>query len=77
MDPFLYLLEDKKLQAVKSAPGMGPHYGSEEDESNALRSLSAVELTESQSIESMASIIVNSAVDLPDVTFYFFSSLEK
>ncbi|KAF3325594.1 Protein EFR3 [Carex littledalei] len=68
MDPFLYLLEDKKLQAVKPTPDnpLGSHYGSEEDASNALRSLSAVELTESQSIESMASIIVNSIVDLPD-----------
>lgn len=73
MDPFLYLLEDKKLQAVKPTPDnpLGSHYGSEEDASNALRSLSAVQLTESQSIESMASIIVNSIVDLPDVTFYF------
>ncbi|KAJ4816101.1 ARM repeat superfamily protein [Rhynchospora pubera] len=68
MDPFLYLLENKKLQTVKTTPDnpLGPHYGSEEDESNALRSLSAVELTESQSIESMTSIIVNSIVDLPD-----------
>ncbi|KAJ3696274.1 hypothetical protein LUZ60_001651 [Juncus effusus] len=64
MDPFLYLVEDKKLQAVKLTAGS--NYGSEEDENNALNSISCVALSESQSIESMASTIINTIVDLPD-----------
>ncbi|GJM90188.1 hypothetical protein PR202_ga06445 [Eleusine coracana subsp. coracana] len=42
-------------------------YGSPEDNKNALRSLSAVELSESQCRESMVFMIMNSISDLPDL----------
>ncbi|XP_066164105.1 protein SEMI-ROLLED LEAF 2-like isoform X2 [Oryza sativa Japonica Group] len=64
MDPFLHLVQDTKLQAVKDCSE--ETYGSPEDDNNALKSLSAVELTQSQSRESMASTIMNNIRDLPD-----------
>lgn len=70
MDPFLHLVQDTKLQAVKDCSE--ETYGSPEDDNNALKSLSAVELTQSQSRESMASTIMNNIRDLPDVTFHIF-----
>ncbi|XP_072952625.1 protein SEMI-ROLLED LEAF 2-like [Typha angustifolia] len=67
IDPFLCLVEDCKLQVVKNAYNISLKvYGSQEDESCALESLSAVELTESHSKESVVSMIINSIEDLPD-----------
>lgn len=59
VDPFLRLIDDRKLQAVK--PGVeNPKnvYGSKEDDDGALKSLSAIEITENQSKESFASMVV-------------------
>lgn len=59
VDPFLQLIDDRKLQAVK--PGVeNPKnvYGSKEDDDGALKSLSAIEITENQSKESFASMVV-------------------
>jgi len=62
------LVEDSKLQAANTA---STHhiktYGSKEDDDAALQSLSAVELTDSQSKKSLVSLIANSLGDLPDV----------
>ncbi|XP_020114977.1 uncharacterized protein LOC109728855 isoform X1 [Ananas comosus] len=75
IDPFLCLVEDSKLEAVNSLSNHQTRvYGSKEDDDSALKSLSAVELTDSQSKESMVSMIVNSIRDLPDSEL---SSIEK
>ena len=53
------MIDDRKLQAVK--PGVeNPKnvYGSKEDDDGALKSLSAIEITENQSKESFASMVV-------------------
>jgi hypothetical protein len=70
MDPFLRLVHDNKLQVVKDYQEIS--YGSIEDNESALRSLSAVELTERNSRESMVSTIMNSIADIPDVIFHPF-----
>ncbi|WOK94081.1 hypothetical protein Cni_G02783 [Canna indica] len=67
VDPFLQLTEDSKLQAVKHVPDHCLRvYGSQEDDNNAIKSLQAVELTDSESRESIVSLIINSLSDLPD-----------
>ncbi|RRT83770.1 hypothetical protein B296_00008274 [Ensete ventricosum] len=67
-DPYLQLVEDSKLQAANAAPERcSGVYGSQEDDNNALKSLQAVELTESQSREFIVSLIMNSLSDLSDV----------
>ncbi|RWW63183.1 hypothetical protein BHE74_00029655, partial [Ensete ventricosum] len=66
-DPYLQLVEDSKLQAANAAPERcSGVYGSQEDDNNALKSLQAVELTESQSREFIVSLIMNSLSDLSD-----------
>lgn len=57
-DPFLQLVDECKLQAVDSQLA-NPRkiYGSKEDNEDAVKSLSAVEITESQSKESFATMI--------------------
>lgn len=68
VDPFLCLVEDSRLRAVNSASGHLPKlYGSKEDDNAALKSLSAVSLTENQAKESIGSLIVNSLGDLSDL----------
>ncbi|KAL4327643.1 hypothetical protein HN51_034896 [Arachis hypogaea] len=58
-DPFLQLLNDSKLQVVlDTARHSSRVYGSKEDDAAALKSLSAIKLTESQSKESFATMIV-------------------
>ncbi|KAG0451933.1 hypothetical protein HPP92_025944 [Vanilla planifolia] len=66
VDPFLSLVEDCKLQAVRSASEVPIVYGSKEDDTNASKSLSAIVLSDDRSIESMASVIVNGFVNLSD-----------
>ncbi|TVU07713.1 hypothetical protein EJB05_41079 [Eragrostis curvula] len=66
-DPFLHLVDESKLQAVKdSSDDPSRIYGSPEDNANALKSLSEMELTESQSRECIVSTIMNSIASLLD-----------
>ncbi|KAG8391231.1 hypothetical protein BUALT_Bualt01G0166300 [Buddleja alternifolia] len=61
VDPFLRLIDDCKLQALDhtiEVDGMVKVYGSKEDDEDALKSLSAVKITEEQSTESLASMIL-------------------
>ncbi|KAK4414472.1 protein SEMI-ROLLED LEAF 2 [Sesamum alatum] len=63
VDPFLRLVDDCKLQAVDHRTGvddMGKVYGSKEDDEDALKSLSAIKISEQQSTESFASMILES-----------------
>uniref|UniRef100_A0A3Q7EJ49 Cyclin-like domain-containing protein n=1 Tax=Solanum lycopersicum TaxID=4081 RepID=A0A3Q7EJ49_SOLLC len=61
VDPFLQLVDDCKLEAVT---GKTEHavkvYGSKEDDEDALKSLSAIQLSSNQTTEYFASIIVES-----------------
>ncbi|WCJ18507.1 ARM repeat superfamily protein [Euphorbia peplus] len=52
-DPFLRLVDESKLQAVDT----GKVYASKDDNADAMKSLSAVEITESQSVQSLATMI--------------------
>jgi hypothetical protein len=65
-------VDESKLQAVKdSSDDPAKIYGSPEDNANALKSLSEMELTESQSRECIVSTIMNSLASLLDVIFAF------
>ncbi|KAM1018162.1 hypothetical protein ACFX2C_039817 [Malus domestica] len=67
VDPFLRLVDDRKLQAVNSgADQVRKVYGSKEDDEDALRSLSAIEKSESQSKESFTTMIVQTLRNSPD-----------
>ncbi|XP_052163682.1 protein SEMI-ROLLED LEAF 2-like isoform X1 [Oryza glaberrima] len=64
-DPFLRLVDESKLQAVKdSVDDPSKIYGSPEDNTNALKSLSAIELSESQSRECIVSTIMNNITNM-------------
>ncbi|XP_058073685.1 protein SEMI-ROLLED LEAF 2-like [Magnolia sinica] len=65
VDPFLHLVEDGRLQAAAFDDWMKLH-GSKEDDAAALKSLSTITITENQSNEAMASMIVNSLGNLSD-----------
>jgi hypothetical protein len=72
VDPFLRLVEDCKLQAVKT----GSHhpanvYGSKEDDGSASKSLSEIEITQDQTRESFASEIVKSLENLSEVKLLY------
>ncbi|KAF7824575.1 Protein EFR3-like B [Senna tora] len=59
VDPFLQIFDDSKLQAVMDTIRKpSKPYGSKEDDADALKSLSAIKLSESQSKESFATMIV-------------------
>ncbi|XP_031489297.1 protein SEMI-ROLLED LEAF 2-like isoform X2 [Nymphaea colorata] len=61
VDPFLHLVDDRKLKAVNNSNKYsGPSYGSKEDDTSALRSLSTIQISDVLTKESMASLIVNS-----------------
>ncbi|XP_019414056.1 PREDICTED: uncharacterized protein LOC109325902 [Lupinus angustifolius] len=61
VDPFLQLVDDNKLQAVTDTIRQPSKiYGSKEDDEDALKSLSGIRLTESQSKDSFATMIVQS-----------------
>ncbi|KAI3445035.1 hypothetical protein Pfo_001700 [Paulownia fortunei] len=61
VDPFLRLVDDCKLQTLDHKIGvddMVKVYGSKEDDEDALKSLSAIKISEEQSTESYASMIL-------------------
>ncbi|KAL1822440.1 hypothetical protein ACET3Z_009218 [Daucus carota] len=59
VDPFLSLVDDCKLKSVDNESGRHKIvYGSEEDDNTATKFLSELDLTESQSKESLASLLV-------------------
>ncbi|AES87954.1 hypothetical protein MtrunA17_Chr4g0019461 [Medicago truncatula] len=61
VDPFLQLVNDSKLQSVDDTVRQpSKAYGSKEDDEDALKSLSSIKITESQSNESFATMIVQS-----------------
>ncbi|KAK8967044.1 hypothetical protein KSP40_PGU008773 [Platanthera guangdongensis] len=66
VDPFLSLVEDSKLQAIKCNSDTPVAYGSKEDDFVAAKSLSEITLTDKQSREYMAAVIVNELGDLSD-----------
>ncbi|OVA07297.1 hypothetical protein BVC80_1601g76 [Macleaya cordata] len=63
-DPFLHLVDNRKLQAVNT--GSDHSYGSKEDDTAATKSLSTIKLTENQSQESMACVIMKNLGNLLD-----------
>ncbi|KAF0907078.1 hypothetical protein E2562_014679 [Oryza meyeriana var. granulata] len=70
-DPFLHLVDESKLQAVKdSLDDPSKIYGSPEDNTNALKSLSAIELSESQSRECIVSTIMNNITNMLDAELH-------
>ncbi|KAL5199215.1 hypothetical protein ABZP36_020418 [Zizania latifolia] len=70
-DPFLHLVDENKLQAVKdSLDDPSKIYGSPEDNNNALKSLSAIELSESQSRECIVSTIMNNITNMLDAELH-------
>ncbi|XP_057467859.1 protein SEMI-ROLLED LEAF 2 isoform X2 [Actinidia eriantha] len=61
VDPFLHLVEDCKLEAVDTGSQHSRiAYGSKEDDSSASKFLSGIAITEDQTKESLASVIVKS-----------------
>ncbi|KAG0481879.1 hypothetical protein HPP92_009963 [Vanilla planifolia] len=65
-DPFLHLINDSKLQATCTPNRQMNEYGSKDNEDAASVSLSALELSESQSKESMAATIMNFVRELSE-----------
>lgn len=67
VDPFLQLIEERKLQASNPRSGHPAIvYGSKEDDDSALKSLSEIKITEDQARESYASEIVKSLENMSD-----------
>jgi hypothetical protein len=65
-------VDESKLQAVKdSLDDPSKIYGSPEDNTNALKALEAIELSESQSRDSIVSTIMNNIANIIDVIFTF------
>ncbi|KAJ6300460.1 hypothetical protein OIU76_021285 [Salix suchowensis] len=68
IDPFLHLVEDRKLQAVNTESGHPAIvYGSKEDDSSALKSLSEIDVTGNQSREFFAAEIAKSLGNLENI----------
>lgn len=67
VDPFLQLVDDCKLQAVNTGLDRKV-YGSKEDDEDALKSLSAIEIVDTQSKESFAAMIAKFLGMSSDVT---------
>jgi hypothetical protein len=65
-------VDESKLVAVKdSSDDPSKIYGSAEDNSNALKSLSEIEVSESQSRECIVSTIMNNIANMMDVMLRF------
>ncbi|KAL6505973.1 hypothetical protein OROHE_022692 [Orobanche hederae] len=70
VDPFLCLIEDSKLQLNEKGSGHQISYGSEEDDSSALRCLSDITINEDQTRESLVSVIINNLDNLTESEEY-------
>ncbi|KAI4333109.1 hypothetical protein L6164_017956 [Bauhinia variegata] len=69
VDPFLQLVDDNKLKALKDQISKTTKtYGSKKDDEDASKSLSAIKLTESQSKESFATMIAQGLNSLNEET---------
>ncbi|KAF4356721.1 hypothetical protein F8388_010943 [Cannabis sativa] len=66
VDPFLCLVEEHKLRAVKPVSMANSSYGSKEDDCLALKSLSEIKITEEQTREFFAPEIVKSLENLTE-----------
>lgn len=74
VDPFLQLVNDSKLQSVADTVRQpSKAYGSKEDDEDALKALSSIKITESQSNESFATMIVQSLGKPANVTNIYLS----
>ncbi|KAL8036932.1 hypothetical protein ABFX02_11G008200 [Erythranthe guttata] len=62
VDPFLYLVEDSKLQL--SDKNQNILYGSKEDDSSALKSLSEIKINQNQTKEFLVSVIIKNLANL-------------
>ncbi|CAN6215732.1 unnamed protein product [Urochloa humidicola] len=70
-DPFLRLVDESKLTAVKdSSDDPSKIYGSPEDNANALKSLAEIEVSESQSRECIVSTIMNNIANMMDAELH-------
>uniref|UniRef100_A0ACD6AGC5 Uncharacterized protein n=1 Tax=Avena sativa TaxID=4498 RepID=A0ACD6AGC5_AVESA len=70
-DPFLRLVDEIRLQAVKdSSDDPSKTYGSPEDNTSALKALAAIELSESQSRDSIVSTIMNNIANIIDAELH-------
>ena len=68
VDPFVKLAEDCKLQVVNLGQDNPKQiYGSKEDNENAVKSLSAVDTSESQSKESFAKLVLQTLENKSEV----------
>ncbi|KAL6523251.1 hypothetical protein OROGR_016854 [Orobanche gracilis] len=70
VDPFLCLIGDSKLQLNEKGSGHQINYGSEEDDSSALRCLSDIKINEGQTRESLVSVIINNLENLTESEEY-------
>ncbi|CAA0808906.1 Uncharacterized protein SHERM_11129 [Striga hermonthica] len=69
VDPFLRLVDDSKLQAVDHKASLDKRvevYGSKEDDEDALKTLSAINISEEQSTESFVSMVLKNLGKLSD-----------
>ncbi|KAK9041398.1 hypothetical protein V6N11_016500 [Hibiscus sabdariffa] len=67
VDPFLHLVDDRKLQAVNTVPDRPTNvYGSKEDDASALKTLLEIHVAPEQSSEALASEIVKTLGDLSE-----------
>lgn len=71
VDPFLCLVEDSKLQISETGEHQKITYGSQEDDSSALKCLSEIKINKEQTTESLVSVIIKNLDNLPDVSFRF------
>ncbi|XP_031476158.1 protein SEMI-ROLLED LEAF 2 isoform X2 [Nymphaea colorata] len=75
VDPYLHLVDDNRIEAFHiGSDSIKPAYGSKEDELAAVEALSSIEITNEQSKEHLASIVMQNLGNLPEDEF---SSIHK
>lgn len=68
VDPYLHLVDDNRIEAFHiGSDSIKPAYGSKEDELAAVEALSSIEITNEQSKEHLASIVMQNLGNLPEV----------